>query len=212
MKKAELDELKKKVIEEVRHMPYGERSTTARIAHRVAPSVELDSDDLFELEDAIYTLDGTNEFVLDKFEHFNLIQGLPYNLDFIKLENKGIPENGCCVVEFGYTKGIYRDIVEGQIDLRTGRIVVDDNRKSASEIYEVSDSVRKSLSKLFMKNDFVDEEKELKVCEDIVISDGISWYVSVLDDNFEPHKIHGTVVNLKDIPMKGAKKLFDLLR
>lgn len=209
MKKAELKKLKEQVVSVVRELPYGSYETTSRIVSRLTDYNSLDTDELFELEEAVYSLDESNEMVLDKFEHFNLIQGLPFNLDFIKLKNKGVPDNCCAKIDFSYISGNFRTMIEGCIDLRTGRIVVSET-ESGPKIEEISELKRKALAKKFIKDDFLEEEREIKVDEDYVIADGSKWEVSIYDSNYDSHSIYGIVSSVDDIPMEGAKEVITL--
>lgn len=208
MKRKELNLLIEKAIDVVKTMPYGENTTTNRIVHLISPNVDLDFDELFEIENEIYMLDESNEMVLDKLSHFNKIQGLAYNLDFIKLENKGIPDNCCNKVEFEYSEGNFRRIIEGIIDFRTGRIVIyDAGLINNTIIVEVSEENRTSLVKLFPKDIFDEEEKEIRHAE-IAVEDGIDWSVSVENNELGYRRIFGNVAKADDIPMTGAKELF----
>lgn len=210
MKRKELSLLIEKAIDLVKALPYGENTTTNRIVHLISPNADLDFDELFEIENAIYTLDESNEMVLDKLSHFNKIQGLAYNLDFIKLENKGIPDNCCNKVEFEYSEGNFRRMIEGIIDFRTGRIVIHEaGLINNTIIVEISDEDRTSLVKLFSKDIFDEEEKEISHTG-IAIEDGIEWSVSVENNELGYRRIFGNATVADDICMIGAKELLKL--
>lgn len=211
MKKSELEELKQKVIEYVRLMPYGGYSTTARIAYSICGDQQLSTEDLFELEDAVYALDQVNEIVIDKMEHFELVQGLPFNLDFVKLEPLKLVEGGCEKIDFSYSVGNMRKMFHGYADLRTGRVVVShigvsDTRDMDINIFQLSETNRLSLSKSFLKKDFDEECKKMEI-EGIRIADGTSWSVSIQDADYNEYSISGTVGSMNEIPMDGARML-----
>lgn len=211
MKKSELNILKSEIVKAVRDMPYGDYTRTAAIAHKLRPDDDLGIEDLFELEDAVMALDASNEMVIDKLDHFHKVEGLPFNLGFYKFKNKGLPDGGCSEIDFSLIEGNFRDVTEGMIDLRTGRIVIDDMKKDCGLIIsEISEKDRKSLAKSFLIKDFAEDSKELKV-GDYEIADGIKWEVSIYDENYEPKIIYGLVDDIADIPMSGAKKLFNVV-
>ena len=212
MKKVELLELKEKVIKAVKEMPYGEYATTARLAYAIMPDAELDFDDLFALEHAIYSLEELDEIVIDKFEHYNMIQGLPYNLDFVKLKNKGVPDNCCSQIEFRFKEGNFRRVIEGIIDFRTGRIViVNMGVINERRIIELSDKERIDLAELFLKSSFIEGEKEV-ANTNVTVSDGCEWSVAVCGGELDGHRIHGQSADLSEIPMDGARTFFELIK
>lgn len=211
MKTVELNQLKEDVINAVKAMPYGEYATTNRIAHSIAPDAEFDFDDLFELENAIYLLDESNEVVIDKLAHFNKVEGLAYNLDFVKLENKGIPNNCYGKVEFNLSEGNRRRMIEGIIDFRTGRVVIyEAGLINNTIIKEISEEDRKYLVNLFPKDIFIEEETEMS-CEETAFCDGIEWSVSVDSKDEGYRSIYGKAGAVDDIPMASARELFKLI-
>ena len=212
MKKEELLNLEEKVLRAVKEMSYGEYATTARLAYSIMPDAELDFDDLFTLEHAIYSLEETNEMVFDKFAHYNMLQGLPYNLDFVKLKNKGVPEDCCGQIEFRLEEDNLRRVIEGIIDFRTGRIVIA-NMGAINErrIIVLLDEERLNLAKLFIKSNFIEEEKEV-VNTNVAISDGCEWSVTVSSGELDGHWIHGQVGDLSEIPIDGVRTFFESIK
>ena len=87
MKKPELDKIVKEEIEYIDQMPTGIASTTARIAVKLGYG-NLSFDDLFYIEDKVMNGTKHKEYRLDKSSHNGKVQGLPFNLDFIKIKTK----------------------------------------------------------------------------------------------------------------------------
>jgi len=72
----------KKAIEIIEGYENGTSDTTARIVHRINPVVE--ESELFDYHIAICDeIEKRGKVVLDYSAHDGLIEGLPYNLDFI---------------------------------------------------------------------------------------------------------------------------------
>jgi len=65
-------------------MNYGESSTTSRIMG-ILGFESLFMEDLFDIEDGVFSaVEKTRDYVLDKSSHENMLEGLPFNLDFVK--------------------------------------------------------------------------------------------------------------------------------
>lgn len=64
-------------------MPYGDATTTARIMHMLG--YNLGFEELMDVEFAVYDeVEKTRDYVMDKSSHYNKVEGLPFNLDFVK--------------------------------------------------------------------------------------------------------------------------------
>ena len=72
----------KKAIEIIEGYENGASDTTAKFVHRINPAVE--ESELFDYHIAIYDeIEKRGNVMLDYSAHDGLIEGLPYNLDFI---------------------------------------------------------------------------------------------------------------------------------
>jgi len=69
-------------------MNYGDATTTARIMHRLGYE-DLSFEDLMDVEFGVYDeVEKTREYVMDKSSHDGRVEGLPFNLDFVKMKRK----------------------------------------------------------------------------------------------------------------------------
>lgn len=72
-------------------MELGEATTTNRIMHKLGFGEKLSHDDLMDIEYEVYEeVEKSRDYVMDKSSHYGLIQGLPYNLDFVKKERESL--------------------------------------------------------------------------------------------------------------------------
>lgn len=64
-------------------MDFETSETTARIAGKLG--FNLSTEDLFDIECEVYEeVDRSRQYILDKSHHDGLVEGLPFNLDFVK--------------------------------------------------------------------------------------------------------------------------------
>lgn len=80
-----IKEIVKEVIEYTDSMRIGDRTTTNRIVHKLGYE-KLDTYDLWDIENGLMEeVINSRDYVLDKSSHDNRVEGLPFNLDFVKI-------------------------------------------------------------------------------------------------------------------------------
>ena len=74
-------------IKYIDEMKFGEVTTTNRIMRYLG--YEFDFDELMDVESAVYEeVERTRDYVMDKSSHEGNIEGLPFNLDFVKMKRQ----------------------------------------------------------------------------------------------------------------------------
>lgn len=78
------DQILTAIIDRMKSLPAGSRECSAGLFHDVFPDEPMpDTEELFDLHFALYALAEKEGLYFDGTHHFNLIQGLPFSLDFI---------------------------------------------------------------------------------------------------------------------------------
>jgi hypothetical protein len=77
------------VLDELDAAPMGTGATTARIARKVCERLGYDADDLgtrelFQIHERAFRHAEDEGYVLDMSSHDSKVEGLPFNLDFVK--------------------------------------------------------------------------------------------------------------------------------
>ena len=73
------------VIDYIDEMEYGESTTTRFILGSLG--YELSIDEMIEVDfEAAEEIESSRDYVMDKSAHDGLIEGLPFNLDFVKIK------------------------------------------------------------------------------------------------------------------------------
>lgn len=82
--KTKIKELIAKELEYIDNMPFGTSTTTNRIMIELGYK-NLDFEDLMDIEYGVYNvIEESRDYILDKSHHDDMVEGLPFNLDFIK--------------------------------------------------------------------------------------------------------------------------------
>ena len=89
MTKNEIRELAEEMVEELRELPDGTEITSGQILKTsgIEPD-ELDDRDLFGFHEALFRAAKANHITLDMAKHDGLVEGLPWNLDFVVRNKK----------------------------------------------------------------------------------------------------------------------------
>ncbi len=85
--KADIRSIAESLAEDLREYEDGTSTTTADLA-RIAGYDDMDINDLFELDAALYKAARANHIRLDNSHHGDMTEGLPFNLDFIVRNKK----------------------------------------------------------------------------------------------------------------------------
>ena len=89
MTKNEIKELAEKMLDKLRGMPDGTEITSWQILKTsgIDPD-ELEDRDLFDFHAALFRVAKANHITLDMSKHAGLVEGLPWNLDFVVRNKK----------------------------------------------------------------------------------------------------------------------------
>ena len=84
--KADIRHIAESMIEDLRECEDGTITSTSRLAYKFG-YMDLETEDLYELHDAIFRVAKANKIKLDMSEHDGKVEGLPFNLTFV-VKNK----------------------------------------------------------------------------------------------------------------------------
>ena len=84
MKKTEIKQIVKDLVEELRELPDGTVITSGQLLDRAGYDLkDLSEGDLLDYHDALFKAAKANHITLDMSKHENRLEGLPWNLDFV---------------------------------------------------------------------------------------------------------------------------------
>lgn len=84
--KEEILQIAEYLVEELRELDDGASTTTAKLAADCGYD-DMDMSELFELDEALFKAAKKNHIKLDLSSHKDMVEGLPFNLDFV-VKNK----------------------------------------------------------------------------------------------------------------------------
>ncbi len=84
MKKTEIKQIVKDLVEVLRELPDGTEITSGQLLGRAGYDLkDLSEGDLFDYHEALFKAAKANHITLDMSRHENRLEGLPWNLDFV---------------------------------------------------------------------------------------------------------------------------------